>query len=144
MSWTDALNFSFIPLHYTYALFTSSPQFTSLHLHFTSFTSFTSLHFTSLHFWMISPTPSLRVIYHFPNPFPEIVDLQETVPKASASSSRAGWSYLQRNIFHICHLLSAPNSPIAIDPAQIVSLCNLSPIAFQARSPVYTLSRLPN
>jgi hypothetical protein len=31
-----------------------------------------TLQFTSLHFWMIYPTPSLRLIYHYPNPFPEI------------------------------------------------------------------------
>jgi hypothetical protein len=33
---------------------------------------------------MIAPTPSFRLIYHFPNPFPEITWLQETVPKTSA------------------------------------------------------------
>jgi hypothetical protein len=72
MSWTDPLTFhhdlDFIPLHYTYVPFTSSPQF------------------TSLHFLMISPTTSLRLIYHFPNPFPKIFGLQERVPKASAGS----------------------------------------------------------
>jgi hypothetical protein len=40
------------------------------------------LHFISLHFWMISPTPSLPLIYHFPNPFPRITWFTETVPKA--------------------------------------------------------------
>jgi hypothetical protein len=69
MSWTDALIFHhdlpFIPLLYTYAPFTSSPQFTSLH--------FTSLHCASLHFiFDDSPTPSLRLIYHFPSPFPKM------------------------------------------------------------------------
>jgi hypothetical protein len=103
MSWTDASTFHhdlpFIPLHYTYVPFTSSPQFTSLHfpsLHFSSllFTSlhFTSLHFTSLHFTSLHSTSlhlrtlhiltivyfpylhftSLRLIYNFPNPFPKI------------------------------------------------------------------------
>jgi hypothetical protein len=90
LSRTDALTFyhnlRFIPLHYTYEPFTSSPQFISLpfpsipftSLHFTSlhFTSlhFTSLHFTSLHFTaflMIPYTTSLHLIYHFPNPFPK-------------------------------------------------------------------------
>jgi hypothetical protein len=44
MSWTDAPTFHhdlpFIPLHYTYVPFTSSPQLTSLH--------FTPLHFTDV------------------------------------------------------------------------------------------------
>jgi hypothetical protein len=69
MSWIDALTFHndlpFIPLHYTYVPFTSSPQFTSPNL--------TSLHFTSLHcIFLISPTTSLRLIYHFHNPFSKI------------------------------------------------------------------------
>jgi hypothetical protein len=54
MSWTYPLTFHydlpFIPLHYTYASFTSSPQCTSLH--------FTSLHFTSLHFTAFLDTKS--------------------------------------------------------------------------------------
>jgi hypothetical protein len=56
MSWTDVLTFYhdllFIPIHYTYVPFTSSPQFTSFHLHFTSL-HFTSLHSTPLHFTAI-------------------------------------------------------------------------------------------
>jgi hypothetical protein len=55
-----------------------------MHSHFTAIipsfhlTALTPLHilatdhFTSLHFWMIFPPPSLRLIYHFPNPFPKI------------------------------------------------------------------------
>jgi hypothetical protein len=89
MSWTISPTFHndlpFILLHYTYAPFTSWPQFSSLH-------------FASMHFWMISSTPSLRLIYHFLTIFLKLLGLQERVPKASAGS-RAGWSYLQRNIF---------------------------------------------
>jgi hypothetical protein len=44
----------FIPLHYIYVLFTSSRC-------------------TSLHFFMISTTPSLRLVCYFPNTFPKIV-----------------------------------------------------------------------
>jgi hypothetical protein len=46
----------------------TSPHLTSPHLHFTS------LHFTSLHcnIFMISPTISLRLLYNFPNRFPQI------------------------------------------------------------------------
>jgi hypothetical protein len=41
------------------------PQFTSL--------NYTSLYFASLHFTAFSMIPpSLRLIYHFPNPFPKI------------------------------------------------------------------------
>jgi hypothetical protein len=37
---------------------------------------------------MIAPTPSLRRIYHFPNPFLKLLDLQERVPKTSAGNHR--------------------------------------------------------
>jgi hypothetical protein len=40
-------------------------------LHFISL-HFTLLHLTSLYFWMVSATPSLRLIFHFPNIFPKI------------------------------------------------------------------------
>jgi hypothetical protein len=65
MNWCTHIS-AWPSLHSTspHAPFTSSSHFTSLH--------FTSLHFTSLHFWIIFPTPSLRLIYHFPNPFPKI------------------------------------------------------------------------
>jgi hypothetical protein len=66
----------FTPLHSTPLRFTSlhftSPHFTSLH--FTPL-RFASLHFTSLHFtlqFMICTTPSLHLMYHFPNLFPQI------------------------------------------------------------------------
>jgi hypothetical protein len=102
MSWTDALAFNhdlpFIPLHYTYVHFTYWPQFTSLH-------------FTSLHFRMISPTPSLHLIYYFPNPFPKITWFTgESLKHLQAVGSRAGWAYLQRNTFRYLLLLPAPSS----------------------------------
>jgi hypothetical protein len=43
---------------------------------------------------MIAPTPSIRLIYHFPNLFPEILDLQERVPKTSAGSWFQSWMVL--------------------------------------------------
>jgi hypothetical protein len=58
-------------LHFTSLIFRSLP-FRSLPFHFLHFTS---LHFTPLHFTAtlkILPIPSLRLIYHYPNPFPKI------------------------------------------------------------------------
>jgi hypothetical protein len=80
MSWTDAHTFHhdlpFIPLHYTYAPFTSSPQFTSI--------PFPSLHFTS--FLMIPPHLHFALFITFLTLFLKLLDLEEGDPKASAGS----------------------------------------------------------
>jgi hypothetical protein len=62
--------------HFLTRIYLPSLHFTSLH--FTYFTSLhstplhsTPLHSTPLNFLMISTTPSLRLIYHLPNPFPK-------------------------------------------------------------------------
>jgi hypothetical protein len=84
-SLTDALTIRhdllFIPLRYSYVTFT--PHFTAL-----------------------------RLIYHFPNTFPKNTWFTgESLKHLQVIGSRAGWSYLQRNIFR-CLLLSAPTFPI--------------------------------
>jgi hypothetical protein len=62
---------------------------------------------------MIAPTPSLRLIYYFPNPFPEVLDLEETVPETHPELDGP----IHKGIFSdICLLVSAP---IMIDLAQI-------------------------
>jgi hypothetical protein len=107
MSWTDALtfhrDFPFIPLHYSYTPFTSSPQFTSLPLPFTSlyftslyFTSlhFTSLHFTSHHFWWLPPHLHFALFTTFLTFFLKLLDLQEGAPNTSAVSWFQGWMVL--------------------------------------------------
>jgi hypothetical protein len=90
MSCSDALTFHhdlpFIPLHYTYVTFTSSPQFTSLH--------FTSLHFTSLHFWWFLPHLHFALFIIFLTLFLKLLGLQERVPKASAGSWFQSWMVL--------------------------------------------------
>jgi hypothetical protein len=74
MLWTDAPTFHqdlpCIPLHYTYAHFTSSPQFTSLHFTSLPFPSlpipsldFTSLHFPSLHFTSLHFTSDIELYF---------------------------------------------------------------------------------
>jgi hypothetical protein len=87
MLWSDALTFHhdlpFIPLHYIYAPFTSSSQFTSLYLtslYCTSF-HFTSLHLTSLHcsFGWFSPHLHFAVFMTFLALFVKWLDLQESV-----------------------------------------------------------------
>jgi hypothetical protein len=75
LSGTGALDFTatFLSFYFT----TISLYFTSLH--------FISLRFSS-HFMMFT-TPSLHLIYHFPNLFfLNLLGLQERVPKASAGN----------------------------------------------------------
>jgi hypothetical protein len=64
----------FIPLHYTYLLFTS--------------------HFTSLPFLMISPRLSRRLIYHLNY----LVCRRQSLKHLQVVGLRSGWSYVQRNI----------------------------------------------
>jgi hypothetical protein len=82
MSWTDALTFHhdlpFIPFHRTYAPFTSSPQFISLHFIFGWF-------YQHLHFALFITFLTL---------FLNLLDLEERVPKASADSWFQRWIVL--------------------------------------------------
>jgi hypothetical protein len=100
MSWTDAPTFHydlpFIPLHHTYAPFTSSPKFTSL--------PFSSLHVTSLQciFLFFPPHLHFALFIIFLTFFLKLLDLQERVPKASAGTWFQSWMVLFTNdFFHI-------------------------------------------
>jgi hypothetical protein len=101
----------FIRLHYTYAPFTSSSQFTSL--------TFTSLHFIA--FLMIPPHLHSALFIIFLTLFLKLLGLQERDPKTSAGSwfQRVNGPIYKEIFSDICLLLSAPNFPIMIDPAQI-------------------------
>jgi hypothetical protein len=94
MSWTDAPTFHhdlpFVPPHYTYAPFTSVPQFISIH--------FDSIHFTSLRciFGWFPLHLHFALFITFLILFLKSLGLQETVPKAYVKlylhSPHAAWS----------------------------------------------------
>jgi hypothetical protein len=122
-----------------------------LHLHLTI--TFLSFHFStpkqpSLPRQNLSPLPhftALRCIFydsttlHFASSIsssdlsPKLLALQERVPRASAGSWFQGCVVL---FAKECLLISAPNVH-----TRKYGLCSLSPVAFQARAPVYALKR---
>jgi hypothetical protein len=90
---------TFPSFHFTTLTYPSHPHHNLL--------PFTSPHFTLLHFLIISPTPSLRLIYYFANPFPKITWFTgESLKHLQVAGSRTAWSYLQCNIFrYLCFAL---------------------------------------
>jgi hypothetical protein len=112
-------------------------------LHFTSL-HFTSLHFTSLHcILMIPPHIHFALFITFLTLFLKLLDLEERDPKTSAGTWFQSWmvlftkEYLPMSVF--CFMLLICLSWLTL--LRQHGLCNLSPIAFQARSPVYALKR---
>jgi hypothetical protein len=77
MSWSDALIFHhdlpFIPLHYTFVPFTSSPKFTSLHCIF----------------WWFPPHLHFTLFIAFLILFVKLLSLRDRLPEASVLSTTA-------------------------------------------------------
>jgi hypothetical protein len=144
LSWTDTLTFhhdlSFIPLHDTYVPFIFSPQFTSICLQFISL-QFNSVHFTSLGWFF--PHFHFALFTTFLPPFLKLLGLQGRVPKASAGSWFQSWmllftkEYFPISVFCFLLLIFLSWSTLL----RYHGLCNLSRLAFEARSPVYALKR---
>jgi hypothetical protein len=115
-----------------------------------------SIHSTSLHLRTLHFTPLYCSFGLFPSYlhlfaifitfltfFPKLLGLQERGPKASAGSWFQSWmvlfteEYFPIPVFCFLLLIFVSWSPLL----GCHGLCSLSPITFQARSPVYALTR---
>jgi hypothetical protein len=96
-------------------MFSFSLRFALLHLR--NPPSLSTFHVTSLHYLMISPTHSLRLIYHFPNPFPKITWFTGESP----------WS-ICRQLFQIQVLFANEYFPISVRCFLLLIFLSWSPL----------------